>query len=72
MTEANMNWKPEPLVYTVEESLDILRMSRDRFYRFIRDGNIKALKAGRRTLIPASELQRFVDELPTMKTTTNN
>jgi excisionase family DNA binding protein len=45
--------------YTVEESLDYLRVSRARLYENINAGEITAIKDGRRTFIPGSEIARL-------------
>ncbi|OPY76876.1 MAG: Helix-turn-helix domain protein [Syntrophorhabdus sp. PtaU1.Bin153] len=46
---------------TVNEALDILRISRPTIYRFIADGSLKPVKIGKRTLFEEKELQRFID-----------
>ena len=52
------------LAYSVEETLRLLGICRPQLYREINAGRIVARKMGRRTLIPATEVQRYLDELP--------
>ena len=53
-----------PLAYSVEEAAKIARLSRSSIYLALRDGSLTARKAGRRTIICPSDLQRFIDGLP--------
>lgn len=50
-------------LYTVNECLKLLRISRPTLYRFIKDGKIKPLKMGRKTLFKETELNRFIADL---------
>ncbi len=52
------------LAYSVEEAAKIARLSRSSIYLALRDGSLTARKAGRRTIICPSDLQRFIDGLP--------
>ena len=45
----------EPLVLTVEEAGQILRLSRNSMYEAIRRGEVPNIRIGRRILIPAHE-----------------
>lgn len=45
--------------YTVDESLEYLRLSRARLYEKLQAGEIIAIKDGRRTFIPGSEIARL-------------
>jgi excisionase family DNA binding protein len=45
--------------YTVDESLEYLRLSRARLYEKIQAGELTAIKDGRRTFIPGSEIARL-------------
>jgi excisionase family DNA binding protein len=40
---------------------------RDGIYRAIREGKLEAKKFGRRTIIPAASLERFMAELPSLR-----
>ncbi|MFI7133850.1 helix-turn-helix domain-containing protein [Nonomuraea sp. NPDC050153] len=51
------------LALSVEEAAAQLRVSRWTLYKFIRTGQLKSFKAGRRRLIPASALNDLVDLL---------
>ncbi len=52
------------LVYTIPEAIAAAKLSRTTLYEALRTGQLGARKAGRRTLIPVSELQRYLDSLP--------
>lgn len=53
-----------PLAVGIPEACKITSLSRSRLYGEIRDGRLKPRKAGRRTLIPLAELQRWLASLP--------
>lgn len=46
------------LRYTVEESLQLLKISRATFYANISDGTLKIIKDRGRTFVPGSEIVR--------------
>jgi len=50
-------------LYTVEETLDLLRISRGTLYKQIRKGLLKPIKIENKTLFPESELTRFIESL---------
>jgi excisionase family DNA binding protein len=52
------------LAYTIQEACEHVSLSRSAFYKLLKDGVISAKKCGKRTLIPASDLQRWLDSLP--------
>ena len=52
-----------PLLITVEEASELLRLGRTRTYDFIRCGSIQSVKVGRRRLIVRSSLDTFVQSL---------
>lgn len=54
----------DKLAYTVEEAVEASGHSRAVLYRKHQAGEITMKKAGRRTLIPASDLRRLIDSLP--------
>lgn len=49
-----------PIVYTVEEAMGLMKVSRSTVYKLISDGVLKTAAVPRRTLIPASEIQRVL------------
>jgi excisionase family DNA binding protein len=49
---------------TVNDAVKASGISRSRLYEALKAGNLKARKAGRRTLIETAELKRFVADLP--------
>ncbi len=49
---------------TVSDAVKASGISRSRLYEALKAGDLKARKAGRRTLIETAELKRFVAELP--------
>jgi len=52
--------RTEELVYTVQETRRLLRLSRGLVYEAIRSGEIPSLKIGRRILVPAAGLARLL------------
>jgi excisionase family DNA binding protein len=49
------------LTFRIKEAAEALGMSEDSFERYV-ESHIKLLRLGRLKLVPASELQRFVEE----------
>ena len=52
---------------TIDEFRDWSRVSRTRTYELIRNGELPAVKAGRRTLIRADAAQAWLDALPSVR-----
>ncbi|NBB51203.1 helix-turn-helix domain-containing protein [Rhizobium sp. CRIBSB] len=50
-------------VLTVDEFCETCSIGRTSFYAGVQSGHIKVLKFGKRTLIPASEVQAFLERL---------
>jgi len=48
--------------FTVGEAAHYLRISRALLYQLIRQGRIKTVKIGTRTIIRGAELERFLDQ----------
>lgn len=46
---------------TVNETLSRLRISRSKFYEFVKSGEIRIIKFGKCTRVEQSELDRFVE-----------
>ena len=51
-----------PPCLTVCEAAQYLRISRALFYQLIRNGRIKTIKIGARTIVRGAELERFLDQ----------
>lgn len=48
-------------VYTVEEALEVLKVTRRTLYRYIKAGQIKAVKLGREYRITEEALKDFLE-----------
>ncbi len=57
-----------PLAYSVDQYAEICGLGRSFLYEAIRNGDLEARKAGRRTLILKDEGERFLRELPALGT----
>ena len=55
---------PERLCFSPTDAAKTLGIGRSTLFGLLARGEIKARKLGTRTLIPAAELQRYVDSLP--------
>jgi len=51
-----------PTFLTVAQFLREYPVGRTRFYEDVRDGRIRIIKSGARTLVPSSELDRLLAE----------
>ena len=54
----------EKMAFSIEEAALRSGLGRDKIYEEIRDGRLEARKAGRRTLIMADSLRKYLDQLP--------
>jgi excisionase family DNA binding protein len=54
-------------LYSVKETLKALCISRTNLYGLVKDGKLKPLKLGKRTLFPETELNRFIEDLKDKK-----
>ena len=52
--------------YTVAECLVRLKLGRDKLYREIKAGRLRARKVGRKTLILDSDIMEYLRGLPTI------
>lgn len=53
----------DKLLYSVKEAVEALGLSRATFYVQVRRGEIRTVKVGARTLVPAGVLREFVARL---------
>jgi excisionase family DNA binding protein len=58
----------EPLAYTIAEVCVVARAGRTGVYGAIRAGDLRACKCGRRTLVLATDLKDWVEQLPAIET----
>lgn len=49
-----------PLLYTMEEAAEILRVSREYLYRMRKNGQLVAVRFGRRVLVESTEIERVI------------
>jgi excisionase family DNA binding protein len=59
--------EPERAAYGVTEVAVLAGVGRDQVYAAIRDGQLDATKWGRRTIVPADALRRFLADLPPLR-----
>jgi excisionase family DNA binding protein len=52
------------LAYTIDEVCNLSKLGRTTIYAAIRDGDLKARKFRRRTIILHEDLSRFLENLP--------
>ena len=50
-------------LYTVQETIAYLRISRPNLYRLIQRGELQPINIGKRTLFTEGELERFINSL---------
>jgi hypothetical protein len=63
--EHKMNTQPTgSLAYDIATAVTVSGIGRTRIYAYIKAKQLKARKAGRRTVILASDLQAFLENLP--------
>jgi len=59
-----------PIAYSIAEACAVARTGRTALYEAIRAGELAARKRGRRTLILAEDLHRWVENLPVLSSRT--
>jgi len=62
------NTAPAQGALSVEDFCKQYGVGRDRTYKEIREGRLRAKKMGRRTLIATADAARWLDSLPELKT----
>lgn len=64
MVVSSHSWKNKtaltPLAHQIPEACARVGIGRTMMYQLIKEGQIKPIKVGRRTLIPETELQKLV------------
>jgi excisionase family DNA binding protein len=55
---------PGKLAYGIKEVGRVINTGQSTVYEYIKEGKIRAVKHGRRTLILAEDLQRYLNSLP--------
>jgi len=51
-----------PRLYTIPEAADVLRVSAWTLQRFIREERLGSIKIGKRRVVPAEDLERYIAE----------
>jgi excisionase family DNA binding protein len=54
----------EKAAYTITEAMAATGLGRTSIFKELKEGRLKAVKAGRRTLIPAGAISAWLDSLP--------
>jgi excisionase family DNA binding protein len=55
--------QPKPVSYSVEDAARALGIGRSLAFRLIREGQLAAVKIGRRTVVPVKECEAFLARL---------
>ena len=56
-----------PLCYSIAEACAVARAGRTSLYEAIRSGALRAVKRGRRTIVLADDLRRYLESLPALE-----
>ena len=64
MTKSNGAPTTPKLAFTLAEAVTATGLGKTRLYEEIKEGRLKALKAGRRTLVPAASISAWLATLP--------
>lgn len=58
-----MNEAPKgaPLAYSIKEAMRATSLGRTRIYQLIADGQLQVVRIGKRTLIPATALNKLLE-----------
>jgi excisionase family DNA binding protein len=57
--------QPQPILYTLQEAADLLRISRTKLYELLDAHELESVHIGRSRKIPADALRAYVDGLRT-------
>lgn len=52
-----------PIIYTVEETAEVLKISRTKVFALIRNGVLRSVKIGGSRRIPARAIEEYVNQL---------
>src|SRR3989304_3866088 len=58
----------DQLLYTIAQCCRMVAIGRTKFYERVASGEIPVRKIGKKTLVAAADLQRWAEQLPTIKT----
>jgi excisionase family DNA binding protein len=59
-----MDDKIDKMAFSVDEAAMRAGLGRDKIYEALKSGKLEGRRAGRRTLVTAEALRRYLDELP--------
>jgi excisionase family DNA binding protein len=62
--DPDTSWRPEKLAYTLKEAQELVGISRSSIYIALADQRLRAVKSGKRTLVLATDLQAWLENLP--------
>lgn len=61
-----MNTILSQMAYSIDATEKLLDVGKTTVYKAINEGKLKAVKYGRRTLIPRESLENFIKQLPSI------